>query len=183
MRCAVSVRVALTTLRLAQSGQAPCGMQAGATELLQEAHTSLDSLSSSLAAYELTRLLNGPYDSGAAVLTIQAGAGGDDASDWAEMLERMYLRWCEGKGWAVQRVDRVAGGAAGIRSADYEVRILSMALGFWFFVLCLSCCWMTWGNVVLHARVDRITRGAAAVSSAVYKVRACLANVVWLAVA
>jgi protein subunit release factor A len=95
--------------------------QVVAEELLKEAIECLNALEKGLAAWEIQRLLSGCFDTGAAVLTIQAGAGGDDAMDWAEMLERMYLRWFEARKWHVQEIDRVVGEVAGIKSADYEV--------------------------------------------------------------
>lgn len=54
---------------------------------------TLSDLEQKLAQWELVKLLGGPYDKLGAYLTIQAGAGGTDAQDWAEMLERMYIRW------------------------------------------------------------------------------------------
>jgi peptide chain release factor 2 len=97
-------------------------LQEASEELLKEATDCLDALEKGLAAWEVQRLLSGPFDAGPAVLTIQAGAGGDDAMDWAEMLERMYMRWFEARGWSVQEIHRVVGEVAGIKSADYEVR-------------------------------------------------------------
>jgi peptide chain release factor 2 len=59
------------------------------SSLLQEALAGLGQLESALERWELRRLLSGPHDARGAVLTVQAGAGGVDAMDWAEMLERM----------------------------------------------------------------------------------------------
>lgn len=64
---------------------------------------------------------DGPYDKNNAIITIQAGAGGTDAQDWAQMLERMYLRFAEGQGWKAQMIDRTAAEEAGIKSATYEI--------------------------------------------------------------
>ena len=61
--------------------------------LFNEAQTTLNILQQQLARWELQQLLAGPYDAKGAVLTINAGAGGTDAQDWAEMLMRMYTRW------------------------------------------------------------------------------------------
>ena len=69
--------------------------------LLQEAQSNLTQLSRELDQWELQQLLSGPYDEGGAVLTINAGAGGTDAQDWAEMLLRMYTRWGEAHGYKV----------------------------------------------------------------------------------
>jgi peptide chain release factor 2 len=66
-------------------------------------------------------LLGGENDGRNAFLDINAGAGGTDAQDWAEMLLRMYLRWCERKGFNTVITDRLEGEAAGIKSATFEV--------------------------------------------------------------
>ena len=71
---------------------------------------------------ELALLLNGRYDDGDTFLSIQAGMGGTDAQDWAEMLLRMYTRWAEGRGYTVSLVEQSAGDEAGIKSATLEVR-------------------------------------------------------------
>lgn len=65
------------------------GLSGEAAALLQEALGGLSALEAALERWELTRLLSGPHDARGAVVTIQAGAGGVDAMDWAEMLERM----------------------------------------------------------------------------------------------
>ncbi len=66
-------------------------------------------------------LFNGVYDDHGVILKISAGAGGTDAQDWAEMLERMYLRWCEKHSMNVELIERSAGDEAGIKSATYSV--------------------------------------------------------------
>jgi len=66
--------------------------------------------------------LQGKYDASPAIVTINAGAGGVDAQDWAQMLERMYLRFAEKNSWAVNYLSRSVGGEAGIKSATFEVR-------------------------------------------------------------
>ncbi|KAK3241428.1 hypothetical protein CYMTET_48815, partial [Cymbomonas tetramitiformis] len=71
--------------------------------------------------WETQSLLSGPYDTRGAVISIQAGAGGTDAQDWAEMLERMYTRWAERHEFKVQEMDRSPGDEAGIRSVTLEV--------------------------------------------------------------
>jgi peptide chain release factor 2 len=77
-------------------------VQASSAEFLREASAALQQLERSVAAWELQRLLSGRLDAGPAVLSIYAGAGGDDAMDWAEMLERMYTRWFADRGWSAQ---------------------------------------------------------------------------------
>lgn len=64
---------------------------------------------------------SGPYDDHDALVTLSAGAGGVDAMDWTEMLERMYLRWSEARKYKVETIDRSAGDEAGIKSASFEV--------------------------------------------------------------
>ncbi len=73
--------------------------------------------------HEKERLLrfNGPHDKNNAIITIQSGAGGTDAQDWAQMLERMYLRYAELKGWKTALLDRMAGEEAGIKHTTFSV--------------------------------------------------------------
>jgi peptide chain release factor 2 len=74
-------------------------------------------LKDGIARLELTTMLNGQYDISNAILTINAGAGGTDAQDWAEILLRMYTRWAEGKGYSVQIADISYGEEAGLKGA------------------------------------------------------------------
>lgn len=71
---------------------------------------------------ELNTLLSGKYDRGNALLAVHAGAGGTDSQDWAEMLERMYLRWAERRNYKTDILDRTAGEEAGIKSVTIGVR-------------------------------------------------------------
>lgn len=89
--------------------------------LLQEAQTNVKKLGRELDQWELQQLLSGPYDQSGAVLTINAGAGGTDAQDWAEMLMRMYTRWAEDHGYKVHLAEISEGDEAGIKSASIEV--------------------------------------------------------------
>ena len=76
------------------------------------------------ADYERMRtslLFSGDYDESDAFISISAGAGGTEATDWAEMLLRMYLRWCERRGFATEIVDRLEGEETGIKSATVSV--------------------------------------------------------------
>ncbi len=66
-------------------------------------------------------MLSGEYDSADSILTINAGAGGTDAQDWASMLFRMYTRWAEKKGWKVELLDKSDGEEAGIKSATIKI--------------------------------------------------------------
>lgn len=79
------------------------------------------SLNKELERYELERLLAGEYDDSSALVTINAGAGGTDAQDWAEMLLRMYMRWCETRGFKTELIDQSAGEEAGLKSAVFKV--------------------------------------------------------------
>ncbi|MEB3338911.1 MAG: PCRF domain-containing protein, partial [Leptolyngbyaceae bacterium] len=89
--------------------------------LLQEAHTNITQLGRELDQWELQQLLSGPYDQEGAVLTINAGAGGTDAQDWAEMLLRMYTRWGETHGYKVHLAEISEGDEAGLKSATLEI--------------------------------------------------------------
>ncbi|MEG3968218.1 peptide chain release factor 2 [Microcoleus sp. T2B6] len=89
--------------------------------LFQEASSSLSRLTRELDQWELQQLLSGPYDEGGAVLTINAGAGGTDAQDWAEMLLRMYTRWGESQGYKVHLMEISEGEEAGVKSASLEI--------------------------------------------------------------
>lgn len=70
---------------------------------------------------ELTRMLSGPADHASAIVSIHPGTGGTDAKDWGEILLRMYLRWCERKGFKTEVIDFQAGDEAGIDSASFTV--------------------------------------------------------------
>ena len=70
---------------------------------------------------EFARMLSGENDQAGALVAINAGAGGTDAQDWADMLRRMYLRWCERKGFKVELVDEQPGEEAGIKSVAFTV--------------------------------------------------------------
>ena len=89
--------------------------------LLQEAQTALDGLRQDLDRWELERLLSGTYDAEGAVLSINAGAGGTDAQDWALMLMRMYTRWAEQHGMKVSVDELSEGEEAGIKSCTIEI--------------------------------------------------------------
>ena len=99
-------------------------------ELLDMADDSLqDEFNRQLSALELEYaqkrkelLFNGEFDQHAAILKLSSGAGGTDAQDWTQMLERMYLRWAEKSHMNVELVERHSGEAAGIKNATYIVR-------------------------------------------------------------
>ena len=104
--------------------------------VLEDAEISLemqdeDSISESFARakilekevdkFEIQLMLGGEYDEADAILTINAGAGGTDAQDWASLLLRMYMRWAENKGWKVDLLDKLDGDEAGIKSATIKI--------------------------------------------------------------
>ncbi|MBM7825093.1 peptide chain release factor 2 [Arcanobacterium pluranimalium] len=90
-------------------------------ELFAEADEELAKVSTALADLEVKTLLSGEYDERNAVVTIRSGAGGVDAADWAQMLQRMYLRWAERHGYATKVMDTSYAEEAGIKSTTFEV--------------------------------------------------------------
>jgi peptide chain release factor 2 len=86
-----------------------------------EARQELEALQKTIGDLEVQTLLDGEYDERAAVVTIRSGAGGDDATDFAEMLMRMYLRWAEKHKYPVKVMDTSYAEGAGIKSATFEV--------------------------------------------------------------
>jgi peptide chain release factor 2 len=101
-------------IELAEEGQ-DAQTLAEAVQKLEEAERRLEDA-------ELRQLLGGEHDEANAILSINAGAGGTDACDWAEMLLRMYLRWAERRGFKTEILDLQEGEEAGIRSATVNVR-------------------------------------------------------------
>src|SRR5215212_4726904 len=87
-----------------------------------EVEENLTSVEGRLAELEEARLFSGRYDSGDAVVTVNAGAGGTDSQDWAEMLLRMLMRWAERRGMKVELKEASAGEEAGIKSATFIAR-------------------------------------------------------------
>jgi len=87
-----------------------------------EGAAKLDEVAAWLDRAELRRLLAGEHDRGNAILSVNAGAGGTDACDWAEMLLRMYLRWAERHGFGTELLDVQAGDEAGLRGATVLVK-------------------------------------------------------------
>ena len=89
--------------------------------LLPEIENETSKLENEVNKREFEAKLSGQYDRGDALLAIHAGAGGTDSQDWAEMLERMYLRWAERKGYQTNILDLTAGEEAGIKSATIAI--------------------------------------------------------------
>ncbi len=90
-------------------------------ELIAECGQALNEMSKALDKFEIKQMLNGEYDDADAILTINAGAGGTDAQDWASLLLRMYSRWCESRNWKVELLDKLDGDEAGIKSATIKI--------------------------------------------------------------
>ena len=87
-----------------------------------EIESLVSDLESQIHQIELRMKLSGPHDDRDAIVAIHPGAGGTESQDWAEMLMRMYLRYCERRGWATEMVDYQSGEEAGIKSATFMVR-------------------------------------------------------------
>ena len=96
-------------------------MQLGDDSMKAEFVSQLDALESELAVRRKDLLFGGPYDDHDAIVRITAGVGGTDAQDWAEMLERMYLRWAEKTGLSVTTAERSTGEEAGIKTSVLEI--------------------------------------------------------------
>lgn len=90
-------------------------------EVTSEAADEMDDLAKQIDELEIAAMLSGPYDSNDAILTINAGAGGTDAQDWAQMLLRMYSRWLEQHNYKLQLVDSSPGEEAGLKGATIMV--------------------------------------------------------------
>ncbi len=93
----------------------------GDEELVGEVSEELGRVETVLEEQEVARLFSGEYDEGAAILTINSGAGGVDSQDWAEMLARMYRRWAERRGYDLTTIEYTLGEEAGIKSATYSI--------------------------------------------------------------
>lgn len=89
-------------------------------QLVEDLLSELVKVEKELEALEVKRMLSGEMDNKNCFLTINAGAGGTEACDWALMLSRMYQRWAEKRGWKVEVVDTVEGEVAGIKSLTYK---------------------------------------------------------------
>jgi len=88
---------------------------------LKELENLINRLEGEVSLAETQSLLSGETDPNNAICSIQSGAGGTDAQDWAQMLLRMYLRWAERKGFKVDLIDEQSGSEAGIKSATFRV--------------------------------------------------------------
>ena len=107
----------LVMVELAESE--PEEAQAG---LQKELARDIDKFARDLEAIELEVLLDGPHDRNNCIFSINAGAGGTESCDWANMLLRMYQRWCELRGWEAELTDTLQGETAGIKSATLLIK-------------------------------------------------------------
>lgn len=89
--------------------------------LRAELETEIAKIEADLEKRSFAAMLSGPYDHDGAILAIHAGAGGTDSQDWAEMLQRMYLRWIDAQGFEAEILDTTPGEEAGIKSATIAV--------------------------------------------------------------
>ncbi len=94
----------------------------GDPEAAEEVKTAYEALSRDFERFELSLMLSGEYDANNAIVSIHPGAGGTEAQDWAQMLLRMYTRWAETRGYAVEVLDLLPGDEAGIKSATFSVK-------------------------------------------------------------
>lgn len=90
--------------------------------LSEELNQEVKELTELVEKMSIQALLSGAYDSENALLAIHAGAGGTDSQDWAQMLERMYLRWAEQNGYKVEIIERMEGEEAGIKSVTISIK-------------------------------------------------------------
>ena len=91
-------------------------------EIMTMINDDITQIDSSLSSLENLLVLNGPYDQGGAILEIHPGAGGTESCDWANMLYRMYTRWCANKNYKVEVIDYQDGEVAGLKSVSMIVR-------------------------------------------------------------
>lgn len=94
---------------------------AGQDAIQKEADAELAALTWAVDKFELVILLTGPHDHRNAIFSINAGAGGTEAQDWAEMLHRMYGRWFDSRGWKWEVTDALPGDSAGLKSVTFRV--------------------------------------------------------------
>ena len=97
-------------------------VEAADATLLADVQAELDEAEAKVADLEFKRMFSGEMDGNNCYVDIQSGSGGTEAQDWAEMLLRMYLRWCESHGFKAEIMELSAGGVAGIKSASIHVK-------------------------------------------------------------
>jgi peptide chain release factor 2 len=92
------------------------------SDLLNDLVQEMNHLKPKTEKMELSAVFSGPYDQDDAIISIHAGAGGTDAQDWAQMMERMYTRWAEANGYTYETLDRSEGDEAGIKNVTLSIR-------------------------------------------------------------
>ena len=97
------------------------GYEENDPEIIPDIQAELDDFKTGLESLRISTLLSEEYDRNNAIIKINAGAGGTESCDWASMLYRMYLRWCERKGYSVEELDILDGDEAGIKSVTFQV--------------------------------------------------------------
>ena len=98
------------------------GYEENDPELIPEIQEMLDQFEKSFESIRIKTLLSGEYDKNDAIVKLNAGAGGTEACDWCSMLYRMYTRWADQHGYALEVLDYLDGEEAGIKSVTFEVR-------------------------------------------------------------
>lgn len=96
-------------------------VELGDETLFGDLKTEVTAIQDEIEKREFDAMLSGEFDKGGALLAIHAGAGGNDAQDWAEMLQRMYLRWAEKRGFDTETLDITPGEEAGIKSTTISI--------------------------------------------------------------
>ncbi len=96
-------------------------VELGDETLFGDLKTEVTAIQEEIEKREFDAMLSGEFDKGGALLAIHAGAGGNDAQDWAEMLQRMYLRWAEKRGFDTETLDITPGEEAGIKSTTISI--------------------------------------------------------------
>ena len=124
-RAGLTEKVGLVDNLLGQLNEAREYLELGAAEnddaVVADAFEQTKLLEKLVRKSELERMLSGPADRSGAIVSIHPGSGGAEAKDWAEMLLRLYLRWCERRGFATDIIDFQAGDEAGIDGASFTV--------------------------------------------------------------
>lgn len=96
-------------------------VEAGEEDFTEELIEKHNFLKKDTENFEISLLLDGEYDAGNAIVTIHSGAGGTEACDWADMLYRMYVRWCNVKKYKISELDYMAGDSVGVKSVTFLV--------------------------------------------------------------
>jgi peptide chain release factor 2 len=117
----------ITTLNALESGLADAAemlelaIEEQDQEIVDSVSDELEKMQTSVETLEFQRMFSGEMDQNSCFLDIQAGSGGTEAQDWAEMLLRMYLRWAERRGWKAELIEVSSGDVAGIKSATIQI--------------------------------------------------------------